>query len=108
MYMVHNCVHKPLHHSSNACYNYLRHWTSAKFVFTMHFMNVDFNAKFLVFCKGENNQHMLLCSYRCRHSSIPGPAPTRNSRTKWRVSERQTVKELGTDAVDVLDKTLYQ
>ena len=29
------------------------------------------------------------------------PAPTWDSRTKWRVSERQTVKELGTDAVDV-------
>ena len=29
------------------------------------------------------------------------PAPTWDSRTKWRVSERQTVKELGADAVDV-------
>ena len=42
MYTVHNCVHKPSHHPSNTCYNYLRHWTSAKFVFTLHFMNVDF------------------------------------------------------------------
>ena len=41
---------------------------------------------------------MLLCSYRCRHGSIPAPAPTRNGRTKWTVSERLTVKELGTDA----------
>ena len=47
---------------------------------------------------------MLLCSYRCRHGGVSGPAPTWDSRTKWRVSERPTVKELGTNAVDVLDK----